>query len=175
MHKKLTIIIAAMLFAFAFNITIFASEITSVNYLIENAKALDGTEVLIQGETIGEPMQRGNYCWINVKDNTNAIGIWIKNEVKSDIIYYGNYKITGDTVKIAGVFNKACIEHGGEPDIHCEKLQIEKIGSINNISVSNKRVILAIGLLIIMLISGFSVYYFILLKKSTFFHSIKNK
>lgn len=166
MHKKLTFLFLTMILVVSFQLNVFASDIMSVNYLIENAKALDGTQVLIQGEAIGESMQRRNYSWVNVKDSTNAIGIWVKNDDRLVITYFGNYNNIGDSIKITGIFHKACIEHGGEPDIHCEKLLIEKKGYTDIKKVSYEKVILSITLLIVLFISGFAVYNFILRKKS---------
>ena len=44
-------------------------------------------------------MVRGEYAWINVNDEKNAIGIWIKKELIKDILYTGSYKAKGDLVE----------------------------------------------------------------------------
>lgn len=101
---------------------------TSINDLIENAKALDAKEATIQGEVIGERMDRGDYTWINVNDKTNAIGIWVKKSEADKISYYGNYKYKGDTILVTGTFYRACDLHDGEADLHSNTLEITKSG-----------------------------------------------
>jgi hypothetical protein len=99
-----------------------------INELVENANELDGQDVTIQGEAIGECMNRGEYSWININDGTNAIGVWINKSEADKISYYGNYKYHGDMVKITGTFYRACKEHGGEADFHGSSLVIVKKG-----------------------------------------------
>ncbi|RDU24734.1 DNA-binding protein [Anaerosacchariphilus polymeriproducens] len=120
-------IFLVMIFIFVFPLNTSAQDLISINDMIENAKEYDGKHVTIQGEVIGECLERGEYSWININDGTNAIGIWLKNSDTKSIKYYGNYKYRGDIIKIKGIFNRACKEHGGEPDIH--NISFEKIKS----------------------------------------------
>jgi len=106
----------------------YAQSISSVE-LINNAKNYNGNMVVYKGEVIGDVMLRGEYAWINVNDEKNAIGIWIKKELIKDIIYTGSYKAKGDLVEIRGKFNRSCVEHGGDLDIHAQS--ITKISSGN--------------------------------------------
>lgn len=105
-----------------------AESVVSINDLIEKAKEYDGQEVTIQGEAIGEGLDRGDYSWVNINDKSNAIGIWLNTDKASKIVCYGNYKHIGDTVRITGVFHRACREHGGEADIHGTSMQIVQKG-----------------------------------------------
>ena len=106
----------------------FSQSISSAE-LINNAKQYDGKLVIYEGEVIGDVMLRGEYAWINVNDEKNAIGIWIKKELIKDIVYTGSYKVGGDLVEITGKFNRSCVEHGGDLDIHAQS--ITKISSGN--------------------------------------------
>ncbi len=108
----------------------YAQSISSVE-LINNAKNYNGNTVVDKGEVIGDIMLRGEYAWINVNDEKNAIGIWIKKELIKDIIYTGSYKAKGDLVEITGKFNRRCLEHGGDLDIHAQS--INKISSGSDI------------------------------------------
>ena len=120
-----------------FFITIFAGilianaaavgEVTSTE-LIDNAKEYDKKEVIYSGEVIGDIMKRGGYAWINVSDGSNAIGIWIPFEETEKIEYTGQYRYKGDTVKIIGIFNRACPEHGGDLDIHAKSIEVIERG-----------------------------------------------
>lgn len=119
------------------------AEVTKINDLIENAKELDGQEVVIQGEAIGESMSRGDYSWVNINDGSNAIGVWLSSAELEKIKYYGDYKHIGDTVKITSVFYRACKEHGGEADLHAISFEVVEKGQPVNISVSISKIIVA--------------------------------
>jgi hypothetical protein len=106
----------------------YAQSISSAE-LINNAKDYNGNTVVYKGEVIGDIMLRGEYAWINVNDEKNAIGIWIKKELIKNILYTGSYKAKGDLVEITGKFNRSCLEHGGDLDIHAQS--ITKISSGN--------------------------------------------
>ncbi|MBE3090684.1 MAG: DNA-binding protein, partial [Actinobacteria bacterium] len=86
----------------------------SSNELIENAIKYDKQIVVYSGEVIGDIMKRGDNAWINVSDSNNAIGVWLPYSETKIIKYAGRYDYKGDTVKIEGIFNKACTEHGGD-------------------------------------------------------------
>lgn len=115
-------------FASPFTLHVKAESKTTINDLIENAKKLDGKVVTIQGEAIGECMDRGEYSWVNINDGTNAIGLWLETNKAIKISRYGNYKYIGDTIKITGIFHRACTEHGGEADLHVNTLKVVNTG-----------------------------------------------
>jgi len=144
MIKKVLFIILFLLLI-SHNCDCYAQSISSVE-LINNAKNYNGNTVVYKGEVIGDIMVRGEYAWINVNDEKSAIGIWIKKELIKDILYIGNYKTKGDLVEITGKFNRSCVEHGGDLDIHAQS--INKISSGNKISqaVNTKAIRFALGL-----------------------------
>jgi hypothetical protein len=102
-------------------------EVTSTE-LINNAKEYDKKEVIYSGEVIGDIMKRDEYAWINVSDGDNAIGIWLPFEETKKIEYTGQYRYRGDIVKITGIFNRACPEHGGDLDIHSKSIEVVERG-----------------------------------------------
>jgi len=91
--------------------------------LINNAKLYDGKTVVYEGEVIGDIMVRGEFCWININDGKNAIGIWLHKDLTKDILYTGSYKSKGDWVQITGLFQRACPQHGGDLDIHAQVIR----------------------------------------------------
>ena len=99
----------------------FAQPVSSTE-LINNALQYDGKTVVYAGEIIGDIMVRGNYAWINVNDGENAIGIWIGKDLIKDIVYTGSYKFKGDVVEVSGIFHRACLQHGGDLDLHAQSL-----------------------------------------------------
>jgi hypothetical protein len=123
----------------------YAQSISSVE-LINNAKNYNGNIVVYRGEVIGDIMLRGEYAWINVNDEKNAIGIWIKKELIKNIIYAGSYKAKGDLVEITGKFNRSCVEHGGDLDIHAHSIRKISFGSDIPYVVNTKAIKFALGL-----------------------------
>lgn len=99
----------------------YADSISSSG-LIKNARQYDGQAVVYEGEVIGEVMPRGEFAWVNINDGDNAIGVWAKQELIKDIVYAGSFKYAGDWVAVEGIFHNACAEHGGDLDIHGEKI-----------------------------------------------------
>jgi hypothetical protein len=139
-----------MLFLILFAVPCAASDnLTKINDLIEQSISLDNTEVTVQGEVIGEALERGEYAWININDTTNAIGIWVKKSDIDQIQFYGDYKHNGDIVKITGVFYRACSEHGGDVDIHCKDIEIVETGYSIKEQISSYKIIITAVLIII--------------------------
>ena len=132
------------------NNTAYAQPISSTE-LINDAKQYDGKVVTYEGEVIGDIMKRGGYTWLNISDGRNAVGIWIDSSSTKDIAYAGTYKSKGDKVKITGIFHRACIEHGGDLDIHAQT--IHKISSGEQISYDlNLKKLKIIGMLLVIVL-----------------------
>ncbi len=100
----------------------YAQPISSTE-LINNAKDHDGKSVVYAGEVIGDVMARGDFAWVNVNDGENAIGIWLNKELAGEIQFAGSYHAKGDRLEIAGIFNRGCIQHGGDMDIHAQTVR----------------------------------------------------
>ncbi len=131
----------------------YAEEAVSSSELINNAMQYDNKKVIYRGEVIGDIMVRGGFAWVNVNDGVNAIGIWLDKDLVKDIIYTGSYKSIGDTVEVKGVFHRACLEHGGDLDIHIEELRKINSGMVieENIDIAKRRI--AFVLLIVLCIA----------------------
>jgi len=140
----------------AFCFFCYADEAVSSAELINNAREYDGKVVIYKGEVIGDIMARKEFVWINVNDGINTIGIWSNKDLVRDIVYAGNYKSKGDIVEMKGVFHRACLEHGGDLDIHVEELRKINNGMITeekiDIAKRNKAFVLlgVLGLVIIL-------------------------
>jgi hypothetical protein len=156
-------LIALILVTFGYADNCFAEEIANYNDLIENGKILDGSEVTIIGEAIGEPMKRGEYTWVNLSDGSNAMGIWIISSDAQKISFYGDNKTKGDTVKITGEFNRACAEHGGDMDIHSQSIEITEEGYSVNKKVNVTRMKLG---LVLTLVTAVLAYYNVIYLRS---------
>ncbi|MEG0132598.1 MAG: hypothetical protein RSA29_06700 [Clostridium sp.] len=129
MRKIRKIILFTIIMAIFSSLTVLASEvITPVTELIDNGREYDSKIVNVKGEAIGELLERGENSFVNINDGTSAMGIYLKTTDGESIEYYGDYHNVGNTVKIIGIFNRACKEHGGDMDIHSEVIQIVSKG-----------------------------------------------
>ena len=85
---------------------------------------------LSEGEVVGDIMHRGDFVWLSVNDGGAALGVFCSKKDLPKIEFIGDYKHIGDTVKVSGIFHKACAQHGGDLDIHAEKIEIIKRGNV---------------------------------------------
>jgi len=103
-------------------------QVVQYEALLEGARAFDGLKATIQGEAIGQVMERGTMAWVNVADQSGAIGVWMSAEEARSISMLGSYSCRGDELRITGTFHRACVEHGGDMDIHAETVAIVRAG-----------------------------------------------
>ena len=164
MQKVLKPIFLAVLFVTCLIVSASAASTIGINDLINKAATYDKQTVTVEGEAIGEILERGDYAWVNINDGTNAIGIWMTESDAKTIKYFGDYKHIGDTLKIMGTFSRNCTEHGGDVDIHCTSLDIVKNGYAVKDKISNTKEMTAAGLLLAALIIAY--IYFKGLKKA---------
>jgi hypothetical protein len=100
----------------------------SSNDMIDKAAVLDGKTVTYTGEAVGDVMYRGSHAWVNVSDGKNAVGVYVTSDEAAEIKITGKYRVKGDTVKVRGVFHRACRQHGGDMDIHAQLLSVTESG-----------------------------------------------
>jgi hypothetical protein len=127
--------------------------------LIEEAKALDGTTLVFEGEAIGDPLFRGDHAWLNISDGTYAIGIWVARPDLAMIERYGSYRWKGDRIRVCGTFHRVCPDHGGDLDIHALSLEVIERGTevprpIKPIEVLIAALLVAVGGLALVLWRG---------------------
>lgn len=131
------------------NIKVMANNIYDSEYIINNSKQLNGQEILFEGEAIGDIMIRENdFGWINVNDGKTAVGVWASKQQLDKIKYIGEYNTKGDTILITGIVNNACKQHGGDLDIHAEKIEIIEAGYEVK-DVLNQRLVLTLRALLL--------------------------
>lgn len=127
MRKTISIIIAVVI-CFCPAMSLASGVDVTSNDLINNAGDFDGKKTVYTGEVIGDILSRGEYSWLNVSDGSNAVGVWVQSDVISAIDMLGGYTSHGDTIRITGVFNRACPAHGGDMDIHAASIDIVQEG-----------------------------------------------
>ncbi len=163
MCKALKPALLIVLLSVCFVISAYAQKSIDIDSLINNEKDYNNKTVIVEGEAIGEVLERGDYAWVNINDGTNAIGIWMTEADAKTIEYFGDYKHVGDTLRITGIFSSDCKEHGGDVDIHAASMEIIKKGNTVHDVVSNSKAITAAILLCAALIIAY--IYFRIVKK----------
>jgi len=132
------------------------AQATSSSELIKNARFYDGQLVVYEGEVIGDLMRRADGVWVNLNDGPGAIGVWMSSFLARKINYAGNYKTRGDRLEVAGIFHRACLEHGGDLDIHAQGINViaagREVSEKLNLDKRNLAVIL-LGIIILLWIS----------------------
>ncbi len=121
------------------------AEVTGSLDLINRAKEHDGKLVTCQGEVIGDIMPRADHVWLHVNDGYIAVSVWAEKELVQEIKYSGDYRATGDTVEVSGIFHRSCLEHGGDLDIHAQRIILLRSGVVLKNPLTSKKA--QIGLL----------------------------
>ncbi len=152
----LSLMLVAAALALPANAEVFP--VQTVSELIENAKVLDGNEVTITTEMIGDVMKRGDHAWINGLDSTGVMGLWVPAPLASEVKILGNGKYKGDTFRITGIFHRACQEHGGDMDIHVNGLDLTAPGYASDQSISRTKLLYAAVLSLLGIVFA-GVYY----------------
>ena len=116
------------------------------NDLIDHAKDYDGKTIVYEGEVLGDILYRGDYAWLAVFDGSNTIGCYVTRADAEQISLVGGYGKKGDTVRIEGVFHRACAEHGGDMDIHASSVTVLAAGTLVQMPLSRLVATLAIAL-----------------------------
>jgi hypothetical protein len=122
--KKISVIIAVLILL---SPGLVAAE--TAKELIENWSGFDGGQVTVQGEVIGV-MIRENGAWVSIYDNGTAISVWCTAQDARNISFSGDYTHAGDIITVTGTFHVACVEHGGDLDIHADNLTILSTGGV---------------------------------------------
>jgi len=123
MKNNFKLFLIILLFVLILGPRIAFSQSLSSNELITRAKQYDGKLITYCGEAIGDVMKRSEFAWVNINDGDNAIGVWMSGILAKEINFTGTYKSLGDTLEITGIFHRACLEHGGDLDIHAQTLR----------------------------------------------------
>jgi hypothetical protein len=147
MKDNFKAVLIILLFVLIFSRQLSFAQGVSSSDLIKNAAQYDGKLITYTGEVIGDVMLRGESAWVNINDGENALGVWMSARLAKEINITGNYKSRGDTLEIVGVFHRACLEHGGDLDIHAQAFSKLTNGRIVNQKLNLDKVNLSLTLL----------------------------
>lgn len=146
MHQKPVLLLIALLLLLEPAVAMADTAIVSSNDLIDHAKDYDNQTIVYEGEVLGDILHRGDHAWLAVSDGSNTIGVYVPAEQADQITVVGGYGKRGDTIRIEGVFHRACAEHGGDLDIHASTMKVLSVGAAVQTPVSRLIVVLAIAL-----------------------------
>ena len=146
MHQKTLFVIIALLLLLTPAVAMADASAVSSNDLIDRAKDYDNQTVVYEGEVLGDILYRGDFAWLAVYDGSNTIGVYVTRAQAEEIAFVGGYGVRGDSIRIEGVFHRACAEHGGDLDIHANTLKVLTAGTRVAMPVSRLMMILAIAL-----------------------------
>ena len=138
------------------------SQSVDLDQVLSAPDYFDLKTIELEAEIIGEPLGTGKGTWINIKDDYNNLGVFVKEARQLvGIKYWGSYKERGDRLKINGVFNKDCSLHQIS-DLHLQALIVTEHGYIRELEVLPQKKRAAYLLSIICLITA--LIYFIKVK-----------
>ncbi|MDD5292503.1 MAG: DNA-binding protein [Candidatus Omnitrophica bacterium] len=141
----------------------FASaEPVCIKDLIKDGSAYDGKRIELEGEVIGHLMKRGDFAWFNISDGNNAMGVWTTYDAANAIQYLGRHAVNGDFLLIEGVFHLKCPGHGGDTDIHADKITVLKSGGPRVLTYDDRKINIIIFLTAILI----CLYIIKILKRS---------
>ena len=146
MHQKTVFLIIALLLLATPAVALADGNAVDSNDLIDHAKDYDNQIVVYEGEVIGDILNRGDHAWLAIFDGNNTISVYVTAGQAKQISTVGGYGKQGDTVRIEGVFHRACAEHGGDLDIHANSMVVLSPGSDVAMPVSRLIAILACAL-----------------------------
>ena len=107
-----------------------AAPLTAAEILDQRAR-LDGQQVTLMGEVIGDVLHADEGdVWLSVLSDGIALGVYIPAEMASAVNVLGDYQHKGDTVLVMGEFRRACIQHGGDMDIHATAIEVISPGFV---------------------------------------------
>ncbi len=131
-----------------------ASLTVTVTELISNPKAYDGQTIVLEGECIGSIMRRGPFSWLSVNDGSSSVGVAAPGEMATSIKSLGNWKQSGDRVRVTGVVLVASDAHGGETLVEAAQLDVISRGAPREHPVAPARVTLAIVSVLLASVTG---------------------
>lgn len=107
----------------------FGGPVMSPAEVVDIDRARHGSVVTVEGEAVGEHLRAvGGGRWVNVLGDEVGLGVWVTDEMAAQIEYFGDYRNTGDVVRFTGPVNISCEVHGGEFDVHAERMEIITVG-----------------------------------------------
>ncbi len=133
---------------------LWADEV-SLSELVSNPLNYDQEVVEVRGEVIGNVLKDLDGYWINISDGKGIVGVFIKEANWKGELQGGDYNRKGDIVSVKGLFSVSCVKHGGDLDIHAQRLILLKESKPQSYPLETRKVLISLFLLFLVLISLF--------------------
>ncbi len=125
----IVILIAVIIVSPAFAAKAYGEPNTTIVGLTNAGKQVDGQNVCIQGEVVGDIVNDENgYKWITLSDGGASISVLIPERDVSKIKHLGRYNAKGTRIEVAGLFQIDCEEHDGLTDVHANTVTVVQDG-----------------------------------------------
>ncbi|MFQ5574531.1 MAG: hypothetical protein ACE5E0_02770 [Terriglobia bacterium] len=161
------------------NPVVAGEHVVSSTSLVSDPERYDGRTVVFEGEVIGDVMVRGEAVWLTLNDDeysrrgpstdndvagyNTGLGVFIASDQFRQPRFTGDYRHRGDIVRVKGVFNRACEQHGGAMDLHGEESTVIRIGHRIEHPVSSAKIGITV-LLAIVSVGVFLTNHFLIRK-----------
>jgi hypothetical protein len=98
---------------------------TTIVGLVNAGQQLDGQEVVIEGEVVGDIIAAENgHRWLMLQDGGASISVLISEDDLDKVVRLGRYGQIGTRLEVTGEFRTDCVEHQGLVDVHATKLVV---------------------------------------------------
>jgi hypothetical protein len=104
---------------------------TTIIGLTNAGPQLDGQEVTVQGEAVGDILvaEKG-FRWLMVQDGGASISVLMNERDASKVTRLGRYGQIGTHLEITGEFHVDCADHDGLTDVHATQVTIIDEGTM---------------------------------------------
>ncbi|HBT95087.1 MAG TPA: hypothetical protein DEB24_02800 [Coriobacteriia bacterium] len=98
---------------------------TTVTELTNAGVQMDGQQVVVEGEVIGDIIYADvGHKWLMLSDGNASISVLTKNADAQKIVYLGRYNQVGTRVEISGVFRVDDTTRDGLTDVTAQSIKI---------------------------------------------------
>jgi hypothetical protein len=103
---------------------------TTIVGLTNASQQIDGQEVTIQGEVVGDILsaERG-YKWLMLQDGGATISVLVAEHEVAKVTHLGRYGQVGTRLEVTGELQTDCADHDGLTDVHATKVVVIDEGS----------------------------------------------
>jgi hypothetical protein len=98
---------------------------TTIVGLVNAGQQLDGQEVAIQGEAVGDILaaEKG-FRWLMLQDGGATISVLVSEADAAKVTRLGRYGQVGTRLEVTGTFHVDCADHDGLTDVHASAVKI---------------------------------------------------
>lgn len=97
----------------------------STNEIVSLPPSEAGLDITMEGEAILAALRSDDgHVFVNLLQDDTAVGVWMSREQADRIDGFGRYGRSGTFLRVEGVVNVACAQHGGDLDVHAAQVEV---------------------------------------------------